>query len=161
PLGGCVARCSMMSPSPIALLPSIATSVIGRFTPPTTHAPSANAARAIGAFTGQGGATAVPSVAVGRCGAGAGGRAPPMTRCWAMPAAQTSEIQVIEVKTATREEMIDITSQVRSAIKRSGIADGICCVYCPHTTAGITIQENSDPDVKADMVAQMGRMVPK
>jgi len=57
--------------------------------------------------------------------------------------------------------MIDITAQVRSAIKRSGVSEGICCVYTPHTTAGITIQENSDPDVKADMVGQLARMIPK
>jgi secondary thiamine-phosphate synthase enzyme len=76
-----------------------------------------------------------------------------------MPA--RSDIQTIDLRTATREEMIDITSQVRSAIKRSGVSDGICCLYCPHTTAGVTIQENSDPDVKADMVAHIGRVVPK
>ena len=72
-----------------------------------------------------------------------------------------SELQTINVRTATREEMIDITAQVRSAIKRSGVTEGICCVYTPHTTAGVTIQENSDPDVKADMVGQLARMIPK
>jgi len=72
-----------------------------------------------------------------------------------------TDLQTINVRTATREEMIDITAQVRSAIKRSGVSDGICCVYTPHTTAGITIQENSDPDVKADMVGQLARMIPK
>src|SRR5215467_6453736 len=63
-----------------------------------------------------------------------------------------SDIQTIDVRSGTREEMIDITSQVRAAIRRSGVSDGICCIYCPHTTAGVTIQENSDPDVKADLV---------
>jgi secondary thiamine-phosphate synthase enzyme len=72
-----------------------------------------------------------------------------------------TDLQTINVRTATREEMIDITAQVRSAIKRSGVTDGICCVYTPHTTAGITIQENSDPDVKADMVGHLARMIPK
>lgn len=75
--------------------------------------------------------------------------------------ASVADIQTFDVRSATREEMIDITTQVRAAIKRSGVGDGICCVYCPHTTAGVTIQENSDPDVKADMVGQLSRMVPK
>ncbi len=75
--------------------------------------------------------------------------------------AKASDIETIDVRTATREEMIDITAQVRSAIKRSGVSDGICCVYCPHTTAGLTIQENADPDVRADMVAHLSRVVPK
>jgi secondary thiamine-phosphate synthase enzyme len=72
-----------------------------------------------------------------------------------------ADIQTFAVRTATREEMIDITAQVRAAIKRSGVTDGLCCVYCPHTTAGVTIQENADPDVKADMVGQLARVVPK
>jgi secondary thiamine-phosphate synthase enzyme len=75
--------------------------------------------------------------------------------------APVAAIQNFDVRSGTREEMIDITAQVRAAIKRSGVVDGICCVYCPHTTAGVTIQENSDPDVKADMIGQLARMVPK
>ncbi len=70
-------------------------------------------------------------------------------------------VMAIDLRTATREEMIDITAQIRAAIRRSGVSDGICCVYCPHTTAGVTIQENSDPDVKADMVGHIARVVPR
>ena len=72
-----------------------------------------------------------------------------------------TEIQTFDVRSGTREEMIDITAQVRAAIKRSGVTDGLCCVYCPHTTAGVTLQENADPDVKADMLSQLGRVIPK
>jgi secondary thiamine-phosphate synthase enzyme len=72
-----------------------------------------------------------------------------------------SDIQTIDVKSGTREEMIDITAQVRAAIRRAGITSGICCVYCPHTTAGVTIQENADPDVKSDMVGHLARVVPR
>ena len=75
--------------------------------------------------------------------------------------APVADIQTFDVRSATREEMIDISAQVRAAIKRSGVTDGVCCVYCPHTTAGVTIQENSDPDVKADMVGHLSRMIPK
>ena len=66
----------------------------------------------------------------------------------------------LDVRTATRIETIDITSLVRAAIRRSGIEQGIACVFCPHTTAGITIQENSDPRVKTDLVTQLGNLVP-
>jgi secondary thiamine-phosphate synthase enzyme len=70
-------------------------------------------------------------------------------------------LQTLDVRSARREEMIDITAMVRSAIKRSGIDHGLCCVYCPHTTAAVTIQENADPDVKSDMLAHLARVVPK
>lgn len=72
-----------------------------------------------------------------------------------------TEVQTIDIKTTTRSEMIDITALVRSAVKRSGVTHGIAVVHCPHTTAGVTIQENADPDVKADMIAHLGRMVPR
>jgi len=66
----------------------------------------------------------------------------------------------IDVRTTTRCETIDITSLVRAAVKKSGIDSGIATVFCQHTTAGITIQENSDPLVKAELTAQLIRMVP-
>ena len=71
-----------------------------------------------------------------------------------------SQIETLEVKTTTRVEMVDVTSMVRAAIKRSRVQTGIAVVHCPHTTAGMTIQENADPAVKADVIAQLGRMVP-
>ena len=72
-----------------------------------------------------------------------------------------TEIQTIDVRSATREEMIDITGPVRAAIKKTGVSSGLAVVFCPHTTAGVTIQENADPDVKSDMVKHLGRVVPK
>lgn len=69
--------------------------------------------------------------------------------------------QTIDVRTTTREEMVDVTALVRAAIRKAGLKDGLVCVFCPHTTAGVTIQENSDPTVKSDMVAHMARLVPK
>ncbi len=50
------------------------------------------------------------------------------------------------------EQMIAITRQVATAVEASAVAEGICLVYCPHTTAAITINENSDPDVVRDML---------
>jgi secondary thiamine-phosphate synthase enzyme len=45
----------------------------------------------------------------------------------------------------------DITDQVKLAVRESGVTEGLCCVYCPHTTAAITINENADPDVQRDL----------
>ena len=73
-----------------------------------------------------------------------------------MPALET-----IDVKTTTRAEMVDITALVRAAIRRSKVESGIACVYCPHTTAAVTVQENSDPTVKADMVRHLSVVVPR
>src|SRR5688572_1670980 len=68
--------------------------------------------------------------------------------------------EILDVRTTTRIETIDITSLVRAAIRKSGIDAGIACVFCPHTTAGLTIQENSDPQVRGDLNAHLSRLVP-
>ncbi len=57
--------------------------------------------------------------------------------------------------------MIDITALVRAAVRKMGFDDGMAWVYVPHTTAAITIQENTDPAVKADMLSLLARLVPK
>jgi secondary thiamine-phosphate synthase enzyme len=58
------------------------------------------------------------------------------------------------------ESFINITPQVREAINKSGVTDGFCVVYCPHTTAGITINENADPDVPADLLIGLNKAYP-
>lgn len=58
------------------------------------------------------------------------------------------------------QNFYNITSFVREAVKESGITDGICTVFCPHTTAGITINENADPDVVHDMLLGLDRAYP-
>lgn len=58
------------------------------------------------------------------------------------------------------EGLFDITSQVESVVRESGIEEGICLVYCPHTTAAITINENADPDVKTDIIYGMAKTFP-
>jgi len=55
---------------------------------------------------------------------------------------------------------IDITLQVQQLIARSGIREGVCTVYVPHTTAGLTINENADPTVPADILRELDKMVP-
>ena len=66
----------------------------------------------------------------------------------------------IEVKTQAREELVDITARIREEIISSGVKEGICFVYVPHTTAGVTINENADPSVKEDILMTMKKIVP-
>jgi secondary thiamine-phosphate synthase enzyme len=65
-----------------------------------------------------------------------------------------------EVKTRERNTFVDVTPQVRQSLRQSGVRDGIGVVYCPHTTAAITINENADPDVVHDMLLWLERAVP-
>jgi secondary thiamine-phosphate synthase enzyme len=67
-------------------------------------------------------------------------------------------MKTFSVKTNSREQLIDITSYVRRIVEESGIKDGICVVYTPHTTAAITINENADPDVRRDMIRGLGHL---
>lgn len=66
----------------------------------------------------------------------------------------------IILKTSRRIELIDITAQVAEAVRSSGIREGICVVYCPHTTAGLTINEHADPNVASDIVNRLSKLVP-
>jgi secondary thiamine-phosphate synthase enzyme len=70
-------------------------------------------------------------------------------------------METFEIKTRKRNEFVEITDEVRRALKTSGVQTGICVVYCPHTTAAITINENADPDVVHDMLAYLNRAIPK
>ncbi len=56
-----------------------------------------------------------------------------------------------------REDFYNITAQVREAVAKSGCADGVTVIYCPHTTAGITLNENADPDVVRDMLLGLSK----
>lgn len=64
-----------------------------------------------------------------------------------------------EVATNRREELVDITAVVAKLVRSADIAYGICSVYSPHTTAGITINENADPDVRADIIHALDQLV--
>ena len=67
---------------------------------------------------------------------------------------------LLTVKTSARFEMIDITGRVAAVVRESGIKQGICHVFVPHTTAAVTINENADPDVPRDILAALDRIVP-
>ena len=66
----------------------------------------------------------------------------------------------ISVKTGSRNEMKDITSSIQKEVSRSGILDGVCFIYVPHTTAGITINEGADPSVCLDILTKLRELVP-
>jgi secondary thiamine-phosphate synthase enzyme len=57
----------------------------------------------------------------------------------------------IEVRTKKRQEFQDITAQLQALVRESGVRDGVCHVFCPHTTAGLTLNENWDPSVQHDL----------
>jgi secondary thiamine-phosphate synthase enzyme len=65
------------------------------------------------------------------------------------------------ISTKSRNQMIDITSQVGSLVSKSGIANGDVIVYCPHTTAAITINENADPSVPHDLLLTLEELLPR
>lgn len=67
----------------------------------------------------------------------------------------------LQVKTSSRTDMVDITSMVQKEISNRHVKDGMCTVYVPHTTAGITINEGADPAVCQDIMAKLNEMVPR
>lgn len=68
-------------------------------------------------------------------------------------------IKEITLDTRLREKFIDVTGQVQDAVRESGIRDGLCLVYCPHTTAALTVNENADPDVVNDILKSLSDIV--
>lgn len=69
-------------------------------------------------------------------------------------------LKEITIKTNTQTQILDITAQVQKVLGESGIAEGLCCVFVPHTTAGVTINENADPSVKQDIVMELNKVIP-
>ncbi|HID54958.1 TPA: YjbQ family protein [Candidatus Poribacteria bacterium] len=69
-------------------------------------------------------------------------------------------IHKFNVKTRSRVEFIDITPQVREIVRGSGVKEGVCYVFAPHTTAAITINENADPNVVRDIIYELNKVIP-
>ncbi len=67
---------------------------------------------------------------------------------------------ILKVKTGAKTELIDITSDIRQIVHSSGIVEGLCMLYVPHTTAAVTINESADPSVKADILMILNRIIP-
>ena len=71
------------------------------------------------------------------------------------------KVESLSIRSSAREEMVDITEQVGRVVNGSGIRFGMVWVCSPHTTAGITINENADPDVIRDLQSELNRIVPR
>jgi len=67
----------------------------------------------------------------------------------------------INVQTRSKAELIDITRDIQKLVADSGVGNGICYVFVPHTTAAVTLNENADPSVSADIVARLDTLVPQ
>lgn len=66
----------------------------------------------------------------------------------------------IVIQTRSKTGLLDITDEVEKAVRESKIKDGICIIFAPHTTAALTINENADPSVREDILAELNRLVP-
>ncbi|MCX6570867.1 MAG: secondary thiamine-phosphate synthase enzyme YjbQ [Candidatus Aminicenantes bacterium] len=69
-------------------------------------------------------------------------------------------MHIIEIRTRAKEEFVDLTTELDRIVTASGVASGVCVVAVPHTTAGVTVNENADPDVRADLLMTLRRIVP-
>lgn len=74
---------------------------------------------------------------------------------------QGRKVEKISVRTNSRIELIDITDKVRAILSKNKAKDGACVVFCPHTTAGLTINENADPSVRRDIINALNKLVPQ
>lgn len=70
-------------------------------------------------------------------------------------------MEVVRVRTGRRTQFVDVTEQVERAVAATGVRTGVCYVYVPHTTAGVTINEHCDPDVATDLEGVVERLVPQ
>ncbi len=66
----------------------------------------------------------------------------------------------ISIRSGKRNELVDVTGQVQGIVSKSGVKEGICVVYCPHTTAAVIITENADPSVQVDVLKKLNQLVP-
>ena len=66
----------------------------------------------------------------------------------------------LSVKTSARTELIDITSKIAKWVRESGVSEGLCMLYVPHTTAAVTINESADPSVRGDIMMVLNQIIP-
>ena len=67
---------------------------------------------------------------------------------------------ILSVKTRKRTELVDITSDINKLIQKSGVDQGLCMIFVPHTTAAVTINESADPSVKSDILKILNQIIP-
>jgi secondary thiamine-phosphate synthase enzyme len=69
-------------------------------------------------------------------------------------------IEELQIRTPKRSALVEITGEVRRLVSKSGVKEGICYIFVPHTTAGVTINENADPTVRSDLLRELDKVVP-
>jgi secondary thiamine-phosphate synthase enzyme len=69
-------------------------------------------------------------------------------------------IHTFQVRTSAQTEFIDITRSVQEAVRKTGVEEGICIIFIPHTTAAVTINENADPSVVQDIIMELNKIIP-
>ena len=67
----------------------------------------------------------------------------------------------VEIRTTQREQLVCVTDRVQAVVDSMCVEDGLCLVFCPHTTAGITVNEAADPEVAIDLLAALARLAPQ
>ena len=70
-------------------------------------------------------------------------------------------METVDLRTTRRSEMVDVTGRLQAVVDRSGVREGVLVAQSLHTTAGLTINENADPDVRHDLIAKLDRLAPK
>jgi secondary thiamine-phosphate synthase enzyme len=73
---------------------------------------------------------------------------------------ERTKTETLQVRSTTLTEMMDVTHSVQEAVKRTGVSEGVCIIFVPHTTAAVTINENADPAVPEDIVMTLNKIVP-
>jgi secondary thiamine-phosphate synthase enzyme len=68
-------------------------------------------------------------------------------------------LHTLSVNTGSRTELLDLTSRIQDLVRQSGVSEGCCHIFVPHTTAGVTINENADPSVKADILMVLNKVI--
>ena len=69
-------------------------------------------------------------------------------------------IKELNVRTSSRVDLVDITHLVQKAVSEAKVTSGLCMLYVPHTTAAVTINENADPSVRSDIIAELNKIIP-
>ncbi|MCM8801008.1 MAG: secondary thiamine-phosphate synthase enzyme YjbQ [Candidatus Omnitrophica bacterium] len=70
-------------------------------------------------------------------------------------------MEKINIRTLRRIDLVEITDEVQRIVARTGIKEGVCVLFCPHTTAGLTINENADPSVRRDIINTLNKLAPE
>ena len=68
-------------------------------------------------------------------------------------------LHTLTVRTGSRTELLDLTSRIEDLVRASGVSEGLCHLFVPHTTAGVTINENADPSVQADILMVLNKVI--